>query len=165
MPSFDVVSKANLQEVDNAVNNTKKEIATRFDFQGTHTEVSFAEDKTGIQLKSSTEGRLIAAYDVLTTKLIKRGQSLRCLDPQEIDSGALGSVKQLIKLQQGIPIEKAKDLIRILKDSKIKVQGSIQADQLRISGKNRDDLQEAMALFRQQQDKLNLDLQFTNFRD
>ena len=165
MPSFDVVSKVNLQELDNAVNQTRKEISTRYDFQGTHTEVTLAEDRASILLKSSSEGRLDAAFDVLQNKFLKRSISLRCMTREEVDSGALGHVKQLIKLQQGIPIEKAKDLIKVLKEQKVRVQGSIQGDELRISGKNRDDLQEAIALFRTQQEKLSLDMQFTNFRD
>ena len=165
MPSFDVVSKVNLQEVDNAVNQARKEITTRYDFQGTHTEVSLAEDKTALQLKANSEGRLQAAYDVLQSKLVKRGVSLRALQTGPVDSAALGQVKQTIKLQQGIPVEKSKELIKALKESKMKLQGSIQGDQLRISGKNKDDLQAAIALFRAQQEKLNLDLQFTNFRD
>src|SRR5713226_8990190 len=145
MPSFDVVSKTNLAEVDNAVNQARKEIATRYDFQGTHTEISFSDDKTTLHLKANSEGRLQAAYDVLQSKLVKRGVSLRALQPG--------------------PVEKAKELIKALKDTKMKVQGSIQGDQLRITGKNKDDLQAAMALFRGQQEKVNLDLQFTNFRD
>ena len=165
MPSFDVVSKVNLQEVDNAVNQARKEITTRYDFQGTHTEVSLADDKTTFQLKANSEGRLQAAYDVLQSKLVKRGVSLRALQTGPVDSAALGQVKQTIKLQQGIAVEKSKELIKALKESKMKLQGSIQGDQLRISGKNKDDLQSAIALFRAQQEKLNLDLQFTNFRD
>jgi cyclic-di-GMP-binding protein len=165
MPSFDVVSKVNLQEVDNAVNQARKEIATRYDFQGTHTEISLAEDKTTLLLKANSEGRLQAAYDVLQTKLVKRGVSLRALRPGPVDSAALGQVKQTIGLQQGIPADKAKELIKALKDSKMKVQGSIQGDQLRISGKSKDDLQAAIALLRSEQAKVNLDLQFINFRD
>src|SRR5260370_34503693 len=109
MPSFDVVSKTNLAEVDNAVNQARKEIATRYDFQGTHTEISFSEDQTTLLLKANSEGRLQAAYDVLQSKLVKRGVSLRALQPGPVDSAALGQVKQEIKLQSGIPVEKAKE--------------------------------------------------------
>jgi uncharacterized protein YajQ (UPF0234 family) len=165
MPSFDVVSKVNLQEVDNAVNQARKEIATRYDFQGTHTEISLGDDKSIVLLRANSEGRLQAAYDVLQTKLVKRGVSLRSLQVGPVDSAALGQVKQTISIQQGIAVEKAKELIKVLKESKMKLQGSIQGDQLRVSGKSKDDLQSAMTLFRAQQDKLNLDLQFTNFRD
>lgn len=165
MPSFDIVSKINLQELDNAVNQTKKEISTRYDFQGTHTEVTLAEDKASLLLKSESEGRLDAAYEVLQSKLVKRGISLRSVTREEMETASLGHVKQLVKLQQGIPVEKAKDLIKVLKESKLKVTASIQADQLRVTGKNRDDLQSAISLCRQQQDTLKLELQFTNFRD
>src|SRR4051812_46140083 len=103
MPSFDVVSKVDLQELDNAVNQTRKEILTRYDFQGTKTEVSLGDEKTTILIKANSEGRVQAAYEVLQTKLVRRGVSLRALDAGELDKGALGSVKQLIKLQQGIP--------------------------------------------------------------
>lgn len=165
MPSFDVVSKINLQELDNAVNQTRKEIATRYDFQGTHTEVTLADDRASILLKANSEGRLQGAYDVLQSKLVKRGVSLRALQPGPVDSAALGQVKQAIALQQGIAVEKARELVKALKDSKMKVQAAIQGDQLRVTGKSKDELQATMALLRAQQDKLKLDLQFTNFRD
>jgi len=165
MPSFDVVSKINLQELDNALNQARKEISTRYDFQGTHTEINLSDDKTSVLLKANSEGRIQAGYDVLQGRLVKRGISLRALEPGPIEPAAMGHVKQLIKLQQGIPVEKGRELIKALKDSKLKVQGAIQGDQLRISGKSRDDLQAAMALFRQQQETLKLDIQFTNFRD
>ncbi len=165
MPSFDVTSKIELQEVDNALNQARKEISTRYDFQGTHTELSQGVEKTVLQLKSGSEGRLVAAWDVLQGKLIKRGVSLRGADVGKIDSGALGHVKQTITLQQGVPVEKAKELIRLLKDSKLKVTASIQSDQLRITGKNRDDLQAAIALLRKEQDNLKLEMQFSNFRE
>jgi uncharacterized protein YajQ (UPF0234 family) len=165
MPSFDVVSKANLQEVDNAFNQAKKEISTRYDFQGTQTDLAMGEDKASFLLKSSSEGRLQAAVDVLQTKLVKRGVSLRFLTTGTMDAAALGQVKQTLSLVQGIPMEKGKDLVRIVKDSKLKVQASIQADQLRITSKSKDELQSAITLLKQQQDSLNIELQFTNFRD
>lgn len=165
MPSFDVVSKVNLQEVDNAVNQTRKEISTRYDFQGTSSEVALGEDKASFSLKANSEGRLKAAYEVLQGKLVKRGVSLRTLDPSPIEPGALGHVKQSVKLQQGIAVEKGRDLVKVLKDAKLKVQASIQADQLRVSSKSKDELQQAIALLKEQQDRLNLDLQFVNFRD
>jgi len=118
-----------------------------------------------VLLKANSEGRIQAAYDVLQGRLVKRGISLRALEPGPVEPAAMGHVKQMIKLQQGIPVEKGRELIKILKDSKLKVQGAIQGDQLRISGKNKDDLQAVIALFRQQGEKLKLDMQFTNFRD
>jgi uncharacterized protein YajQ (UPF0234 family) len=165
MPSFDVVSKPNLQEIDNAFNQAKKELATRYDFQGTHTDLTMGDDKGSFLIKSSSEGRVQAAWDVLQSKMVKRGVSLRFLKAGDLDTAALGQVKQPIALQQGIPVDKGRELVKTLKESKIKVQASIQADQLRVTGKNKDDLQAAIALLRQQQDAVGLELQFTNFRD
>ncbi|RKG73666.1 YajQ family cyclic di-GMP-binding protein [Corallococcus terminator] len=165
MPSFDVVSKIDLAELDNAVNQTKKELSTRYDFQGVNADIVVAPDNTSVTVKANSEDKVQAAKEVLLSKLAKRGISLRVLEFGDIEKTGLANVKQPIKLQQGIPVEKSKELIKVLKDSKIKVQGSIQADQLRVTGKNRDDLQAAMALFRKEQDRMSLDMQFTNFRD
>ncbi|RKH02215.1 YajQ family cyclic di-GMP-binding protein [Corallococcus sp. CA053C] len=165
MPSFDVVSKIDLAELDNAVNQTKKELSTRYDFQGVNADIIVAPDNTSVTVKANSEDKVQAAKEVLLVKLAKRGISLRVLEFGDIEKTGLANVKQPIKLQQGIPVEKSKELIKVLKDSKIKVQASIQADQLRVTGKNRDDLQAAMALFRKEQDRLSLDMQFTNFRD
>lgn len=165
MPSFDVVSKFDLQELDNALNQTRKEISTRYDFQGTHTELQLADDKASILIKANSEGRVDAAFDVLQTKMVKRGISLRCVTREKMETAALGHVKQRILLQQGIAIEKGRELVKVIKESKLKIQASIQGDQLRVSGKSRDDLQEAIALLKTQQDPMKLDLQFTNFRD
>ena len=165
MPSFDVVSKIDAHELDNAVGQTQKELATRYDFQNTHTEVDFTPDHKGIQMKSSAKDRLEVAYEILLAKMVKRGLNIRGVQGGDIEEIGLQRVKRLVTLQEGIPVEKAKELIRALKDSKLKVQGSIQADQLRISGKSRDDLQAAMALLKGQQDLVKVDLQFTNFRD
>jgi uncharacterized protein YajQ (UPF0234 family) len=165
MPSFDVVSKIDLAELDNAVNQTKKEVTTRYDFQGTQVDIVLAPDKTSLTVKANSEDKVQAAKEVLLVKLAKRGISLLALEYEPIEKTGLSNVKQVIKLQQGIPVEKSKELVKLLKDSKLKVQGSIQADQLRVTGKNRDDLQAAIALFRKEQERLKLDMQFTNFRD
>jgi cyclic-di-GMP-binding protein len=165
MPSFDVVSKIDLAELDNAINQTKKEISTRYDFQGAQADIVLAPDKTSLTIKANSEDRVQAAKEVLLPKMAKRGLSLLALEYEPIEKTGLSNVKQLIKLQQGIPVEKSKELVKLLKDSKLKVQGSIQADQLRVTGKNRDDLQAAIALFRKEQERLKLDMQFTNFRD
>ncbi len=165
MPSFDVVSKIDLAELDNAVNQTKKELSTRYDFQGTQADVVVSPDHTVLTVKANSEDRVQAAKEVLLAKLAKRGISLRALEFLEIEKTGLHNVKQNIKLQQGIPVDKAKELVKLLKESKMKVQGSIQGDELRVSGKNKDDLQAAMAMFRKEQDRLKLDMQFTNFRD
>ncbi|HEY0095854.1 MAG TPA: YajQ family cyclic di-GMP-binding protein [Archangium sp.] len=165
MPSFDVVSKIDIAELDNAVNQTKKEISTRYDFQGAHEDIVLAPDKTSITIKANSEDRVQAAKEVLLPKMAKRGISLLALEYEPIEKTGLSNVKQLIKLQQGIPVEKSKELVKLVKESKMKVQASIQGDQLRVTGKNRDDLQAAIALFRKEQERLKLDMQFTNFRD
>lgn len=165
MPSFDVVSKIDIAELDNAVNQTKKELSTRYDFQGAQSDIIVAPDHTSITVKANSEEKVQAAKEVLLAKLSKRGISLRALEYGDIEKTGLHNVKQPIKLQQGIPVEKSKELVKLLKDSKLKVQGSIQADQLRVTGKNKDDLQAAIALFRKEQDNVKLDMQFTNFRD
>lgn len=165
MPSFDVVSKIDIAELDNAVNQTKKELSTRYDFQGAQSDIIVAPDHTSITVKANSEEKVQAAKEVLLAKLSKRGISLRALEFGDIEKTGLHNVKQPIKLQQGIPVEKSKELVKLLKDSKLKVQGSIQADQLRVTGKNKDDLQAAIALFRKEQDNVKLDMQFTNFRD
>jgi cyclic-di-GMP-binding protein len=165
MPSFDVVSKIDLAELDNAVNQTKKELSTRYDFQGANADVLVSPDHAVLTIKANAEERVQAAKEVLLAKLSKRGLSLRALEFLEMEKTGLHNVKQNIKLQQGIPVDKAKELVKLLKESKMKVQGSIQGDELRVSGKNRDDLQTAIALFRKEQDRLKLDMQFTNFRD
>jgi hypothetical protein len=165
MPSFDAVSKIDMQELDNALNQAKKELGSRFDFQGTDTTLELAADKKTMLLKANAAGRIDAAREVLFAKLAKRGVSLRSLDIGKIEPAGLSHVKQTVTLLQGIPVEKAKKLVAVVKESKIKVQASIQGDALRVSGKNRDDLQAAIALLRGQQEAHAIDLQFNNFRD
>jgi uncharacterized protein YajQ (UPF0234 family) len=161
MPSFDVVSKLDMAEVDNAVNQAKKELAQRYDFRGTKTEVERTDE--GITLRSSDEEHLKAAYKVLMEKLVKRGVSLRALDPQEVEPAAKSSARQLVLLKQGISTEKGKELNKYIKDSKLKVQSQLQDEQVRITGKNKDDLQAAIKLLRSHD--FEIDLQFVNFRD
>jgi uncharacterized protein YajQ (UPF0234 family) len=165
MPSFDVVSKLDLQEIDNAVNQARKELLTRFDFQGTKTEILLAADGQTITLKSINEDRVDVAYELLLAKLAKRGVPLRAVQPGKFQPVGMGLTQKPITFQQGISVEKSKELIALLKESKLKVSAAIQADQLRVTGKNKDDLQKAMALFRAKADALKLDMQFTNFRD
>ena len=161
MPSFDVVSKLDMQEVDNAVNQTKKELSTRYDFRGTATELEQTPD--GIVVRSADKEHLGAAYKVLMERMVKRGVSLKALDPQEPEPAAKQSLRQLIKLKEGIATDKGKELVKLIKDSKLKVQGQIQDEQVRVTGKNRDDLQAAIKLLRGAD--VGLDLQFINFRD
>lgn len=165
MPSFDVVSKVDLQELDNAVNQSRKEISTRYDFQKTNTELELGADRVSVSIRANSEQHVNAAYTILLQKMAKRGISLRGVTRDAIDTKALGLFKQTVKIQQGIAIEKSKELVKLLKDSKMKVTASIQGDELRVTGKNRDDLQEAITLFREQQDRMEVDMQFTNFRE
>ena len=161
MPSFDVVSKVDMQEVDNAVNQVKKEIGTRYDFRGTDSAVDLTPE--GITLRSADKEHLNAIYKVLMEKLVKRGVSLKSLDPQELIPGAKQSVRQLIVIKQGIATDKGKELVKLIKDAKLKVQAQIQDEQVRVTGKNKDDLQAAIRLLRGAD--VGLDLQFNNFRD
>jgi uncharacterized protein YajQ (UPF0234 family) len=159
--SFDVVCKVDLDEVKNAVSQAMKEIGQRYDFKGSVSKVELKDDKV-LVLNSDDEVKLKAVIDVLQTKLHKRGVSIRSMVYGKLEPASKGSVRQEVTIQQGIPIEKAKGLIKAVKDAKIKVQASIQGDQLRVSGKSRDDLQEVIALFKR--DDQGLDLQFTNYR-
>jgi cyclic-di-GMP-binding protein len=164
MPSFDIVSRVNDQEVDNAFQQAKKEIDQRYDFKGTDTGLEKAEKEKGLRIKSSTEQRLESAREVLMQKLAKRGIPLRGVTYGKVEqSGKL--VLQLITFAQGLESEKAKALVKAIKDSKLKVQGSIQGDSVRVTGKSKDDLQAAMQLARSKQDELKVDVQFENFRD
>jgi uncharacterized protein YajQ (UPF0234 family) len=164
MPSFDIVNKVNAQEVDNAFQQARKEIEQRYDFKGTDTHLEKKEKEQGIQIRSSTEQRVEAAREVLLQKLAKRGVSLRGVKYGAVEqSGKL--VQQLLTFAQGIEAEKAKAIVKLIKDSKLKVQGAIQGDTVRVSGKSRDDLQSVMQLVRGKQDELGVDTQFENFRE
>ena len=159
--SFDIVSKVDIQEVRNAIDQAIKEIRQRFDLKDSHSEVNL-EGQESIQLASANEYKLEAVKDILAQKLVKRGVSLKNLTYSKVEQAAGQSVRQKISLQQGIPVEKAKEIVRLVKDSKKKAQASIQGDTVRITSKNRDDLQAIMAMVRAKD--LGLDLQFTNYR-
>lgn len=161
MPSFDIVSKVQWNEVENALNQSQKEIAQRFDFKGTGTELERTTD--GISLRSSSDERVKAAYSVLQEKLIKRKVSLKHLDPQKIEPTGKGGSKMLVKVKEGIDGDHARELLKRIKDSKLKVQASIQEAQVRVTGKNKDELQSIIQLARGLD--LPLELQFINFRD
>ena len=164
MPSFDIVNKVNAQEVDNAFQQARKEIEQRYDFKGTDTHLEKKDKAQGIQIRSSTEQRLEAAREVLVQKLAKRGVSLRGVKYGNVEqSGKV--VQQLLTFAQGIETEKAKAIVKLIKESKLKVQGAIQGDSVRVSGKARDDLQSVMQLVRGKQEELGVDTQFENFRD
>ena len=165
MPSFDIVSKVNEQEVDNAFQQAKKEIDQRYDFKGTETELSkVSAPEKGLKIRSTTEQRLEAARTVLVEKMAKRGVPLRGLKYGDLEQSGK-YVSQVLTFAQGIETEKAKALVKAIKDSKLKVQGSIQGDAVRVSGKSRDDLQSAMQIARSKQDELKVDFMFENFRD
>jgi cyclic-di-GMP-binding protein len=159
--SFDIVSKVDLQEVRNAIDQAMKEIRQRFDLKDTHSEVNM-EGNDVLQLASASEYKLEAVKDILSQKLVKRGVSLKNLTYGKVEPAAGQSVRQKINLQQGIPVEKAKEIVRMVKDSKKKAQASIQGDTVRISSKDRDELQAIIAMLRIKD--LGLELQFTNYR-
>jgi hypothetical protein len=159
--SFDIVCKIDMQEVTNALDQARREIETRYDLKGTRNEVTL--EKTDITLTSADEMKLKAVVDILQSKLHKRGVPLKALTYGKVETGAGGVLRQTIGLQQGIPIEKAREIVRLIKDAKIKVQASIQEDQVRVSGKSLDDLQRVMALVRDRD--LGIALQFTNRRN
>lgn len=161
MPSFDVVSQVDRQEIDNAVNQTRKEISQRYDFKGTKTTIDI--DKDSLHVVSDDDFKVKAVVDVLQSKFVRRGISLKALVYGKIEPAAGGLAKQTITVQQGIDADHARQIVKLVKDTKLKVQTQIQADQLRISGKKRDDLQQVLQLLKAQD--LDLPLQFVNFRD
>ena len=158
--SFDIVSKTDYAEVTNALNQTLKEVSQRFDFKGSKATVELA-DKDLI-LSAEDETRLRNMNDILQSKMIKRGISLKALDYQKIEPAAGGTVRQTVKIQQGIPIEKAKEIVKFIKDSKVKVQASIQGETVRVSGKDRDTLQDVIAKLKAKD--FGIDMKFDNYR-
>jgi uncharacterized protein YajQ (UPF0234 family) len=158
--SFDIACKIDMQEVTNAVDQSRREIETRYDLKGTKNEVKL--EKADITVTAADDMKLKAVVDILQSKLHKRGVPLKALSYGDVESAAGGALRQKITLQQGIPVEKAKEIVRLIKDSKVKVQASIQEDQVRVSGKNRDDLQKIIALVKEKD--FGIALQFTNYR-
>jgi uncharacterized protein YajQ (UPF0234 family) len=158
--SFDIACKVDMQEVANAINQATREIETRYDLKGSKNEIK--QEKMDLLLASGDEMKLKAVLDILQSKLHRRGIDLKALTIGEPEPAAGATLKQKITLQDGIPIEKAKEIVRHIKDSKIKVQASIQEKQVRVSGKNRDDLQAAIALVKGKD--FGVALQFTNYR-
>ncbi len=159
--SFDVVSKVNLQEVKNAVDQTQKEIHQRYDLKGTKSDVSL-EAETALVAVSDDEYKMKAVLDILQAKLVKRGVSLKALTYEKMEQALGGTVRQRIGIQQGIPAEKAKAIGKSIRDAKMKVQTQIQDDQMRVSSKNKDDLQAAITHLRAED--FGLDLEFLNYR-
>ncbi|RPI02061.1 MAG: YajQ family cyclic di-GMP-binding protein [Ignavibacteriae bacterium] len=160
--SFDIVSEVNLQEVDNAVNQAQKEIIQRYDFKGIRTSIELDQKEKKITLTTGDEFHLKSVVDILQSKLIKRGVPVKALRYGAIEPAANSSVRQIVTLQVGIAKEDAKVLTKLIKDSKMKVQTQIMEDQVRVSGKNKDDLQAVMALIRGQD--FSFALQFVNYR-
>jgi cyclic-di-GMP-binding protein len=159
--SFDIVSKIDPQEVSNAIQQALKEIHTRFDLKDSKSRIEL-EGKDAILLHSADEFKMKAVNDVFQQKLVKRGVPLKGLTYGPIEPAAGSTVKQKISMQQGIPIEKAREIVKLIKESKKRVQASIQGDLVRVSGKDRDTLQEIIALLRQKD--FGIDMQFTNYR-
>ena len=159
-PSFDVVSQVNLPEVSNAVAQAQKEIGQRFDLKGTAAGLSL--EGTELTLTANDDFGLKAVNDLLQGKLVKRGVPLKALDYGKPEPAARGTVRQLVKIQQGIATEKAREIVKAIKDAKLKVQAAIQGDQVRVTGKKKDDLQQVIALLKEAD--FGLPLQFTNYR-
>jgi cyclic-di-GMP-binding protein len=160
--SFDVVSKIEMPEVQNAIQQAQKEIHQRFDLKDSHSNIELKEKDNKIVLTSSDEYKLRAVVDILQSKLVKRNVPLKGLVYGEIIPAAGSTVRQEVTLQQGIPIEKARELVKAIKDSKLKVQASIQGDFIRVAGKDRDVLQSAIKVLRDAD--FGIDMQFTNYR-
>ncbi|OGI02562.1 MAG: YajQ family cyclic di-GMP-binding protein [Candidatus Melainabacteria bacterium GWF2_37_15] len=161
--SFDVVSEFDAQEMVNAVDQTKRELQTRFDLKDSGSVIDLEAGKS-ITITTKDDFKLRNIIDILQAKMAKRGLNLKILDPQKVESSLGGNVRQVIKLKKGISQELAKKIVAEIKSTKLKVQAAIQADQVRVSGKNRDDLQEVIKLLREKQDEYNVALQFINYR-
>jgi len=162
MPSFDIVSEVDLQEVRNAVDQANREASTRFDFKGTDALIEFSEKE--LTLSASTEDRLRALYQLLEEKMVKRSVSLKTLDPGKIDEASRGAARQKVALKAGISQDVGKQINKLIKEMGVKnLSSSIQGAQVRVTGKQRDDLQEVIA--RMKEASLDVPLQFTNFRD
>jgi len=158
--SFDIACKIDPQEVSNAINQAKKEVEQRYDLKGSGSEI--VQETDAIVISSSDDYKLKAVIDILQSKLHRRGVPLKALTYGSVEPAAGGTVRQRIALQQGIPTEKAKEIVKLIKGAKIKVQAQIQEDQVRVSGKNRDDLQAVITLLKEQD--LGIEMQFTNYR-
>lgn len=158
--SFDIVSKTDYAEITNALNQTVKEVSQRFDFKGSKATVELTDKD--LVLSAEDDTRLQNMNDILQSKLLKRGISLKALDYQKIEPAAGASVRQTVKIQQGIPIDKAKEVVKFIKDAKLKVQASIQGETVRVSGKDRDVLQDTIAKLKAKD--FGIDMQFDNYR-
>ena len=161
--SFDVVSEFDKQELVNAVDQVKRDLTSRFDLKNSNSDIDLEGDKS-ITITTNDKMKLRNIYDILQSKLVKRGLSIKILDPQPIENALGGNVRQVYNLKKGLSQELAKKIVGDIKDSKIKVQASIQGEQVRVSGKSRDDLQAVIQILRKNEDKYDIPLQFTNYR-
>ncbi|MBI1736639.1 MAG: YajQ family cyclic di-GMP-binding protein [Candidatus Rokubacteria bacterium] len=158
--SFDIVCKVEMQEVTNALDQARREVETRYDLKGTKNELKL--EKNDITVLAADDMKLKAIVDILQSKLHKRGIPLKALEYGKVEDASGGALRQKITVQQGIPIEKAREIVRLIKDVKLKVQAAIQEDQVRVTGKNRDDLQKVIAMLREKD--LGIAVQFSNYR-
>jgi cyclic-di-GMP-binding protein len=160
--TFDVVSKVDMAEVKNAVNQALKEITQRYDFKGTNSDIALNEKEHTLVLSTASEFTLKSLNDVLQQKLVRRNVSLKALSYGNVEPAAKDSVRQTVTLQQGIPIEKAREIVKFIKDTKLRVQASINGDFVRVAGKDRDSLQEVIARLKAKD--FGIDMQYTNYR-
>ncbi len=160
--SFDIVCKIDMQEMDNAINQATKEVEQRFDFKGSKSDLVLDKTKGELTLTTEDDFKLKNLNDILQSKIIKRGISLKTLNYGKVEAAAGSTVRQVITLQQGIPQDKAKEIVKIIKNTKLKVNASIQQDQVRVTGKSRDDLQAIIAKLKTED--LGIDMQFINYR-
>lgn len=161
--SFDIVSEFDRQELLNAVEQVKRDLQSRFDLKNSNSDIELDSDKS-ITITTSDDMKLRNIYDILQTKLVKRGLSIKILDAQTVENALGGNVRQVYNLKKGLTQELAKKIVADIKDSKLKVQASIQGDQVRVTGKSKDDLQEVIKLLRSNEEKYDYPLQFTNYR-
>ena len=160
--SFDVVSKVDLNLIEEAISVAKKEVTNRYDFKGSNPDLELVSKENLIKISCADEYKVKALYDILLTRLAKKGVALKNFQPQKIEAALAGTAKQEVKIQQGIPSDKAKEMTKLIKESKLKVSASIQGDQLRVSSASKDALQQTIALLKGKD--FGLELQFTNYR-
>ena len=160
--TFDIVSKVDMAEVKNAVNQALKEIHQRYDFKGTNSDIELNEKEHTLVIATASEFTLRSVNDVLQQKMVRRGVSLKALSYGKIEPAAKDSVRQTVTLQQGIPIEKAREIVKYIKDTKLRVQASINGDFVRVSSKDRDTLQQVIGLLKEE--NFGIDTQYTNYR-
>jgi len=161
--SFDVVSEFDKQELVNAIDQVNREITSRFDLKNSNSKVELDADKA-ITITTQDDMKLKNIVDIVQSKLVKRNLSIKILDPQAVENALGGNVRQVLNLKKGLSTELAKKIVGIVKDTKLKVQASIQGEQVRVTGKNKDDLQDVIKVLREKEDELDIPLQFTNYR-